>query len=351
MISRRTLARSLSALAAGALLPSPGRAQPAPLTRIAFGSCADQDKPQPIWDAILAYRPELFIFAGDNVYGDFRTPDAAALKRAYDKAATVEGYRRLRESVPHLAIWDDHDFGQNDGGADFAHKALSKDLFLEFWKVPAGDVRRTRDGLYDSRILGPEGMRVQVILLDTRWFRSPLKRTDQRDVPGKERYLPDPDPAKTMLGPAQWRWLAEELRKPAELRLLVSTVQVLAEGHGWERWGNFPLERQKLFDTIRDSGATGVVLLSGDRHIGALYRETPTGLYTLTELTSSGLNKTYPFAREAGPNRLGALYGAANFGAADIDWRARSVTLALRDESGTVRRSTTLAFDDLRIAK
>ena len=126
---------------------------------------------------------------------------------------------------------------------------------------------------------------------------------------------------------------------------------MLAEGHGWERWGNFPLERQKLFDTIRDSGATGVVLLSGDRHIGALYRETPTGLYTLTELTSSGLNKTYPFAREAGPNRLGPLYGAANFGVVDIDWWARSVTLALRDESGTVRRSTTLAFDDLRIAK
>jgi alkaline phosphatase D len=34
-----------------------------PLTRIAFGSCADEEKPQPIWDAVLAYDPELFIFA------------------------------------------------------------------------------------------------------------------------------------------------------------------------------------------------------------------------------------------------------------------------------------------------
>lgn len=351
MISRRSFSRALPVLAAGALLPTTATAQPAPLTRIAFGSCADQDRPQPIWDAILAYRPELFIFAGDNVYGDFRTPDAAALKRAYDKAATLDGPRRLRASVPHIAIWDDHDYGQNDGGAGFAHKALSKELFLDFWKVPADDVRRRREGLYDAYVYGPAGMRVQVILLDTRWFRSPLRPTDQRDAPGKERYLPDPDPAKTMLGPDQWTWLAGELRKPAELRLLVSTVQILAEGHGWERWGNFPLERQKLFDTIRESGATGVVLLSGDRHIGALYRETPAGLYPLTEMTSSGLNKTYPFSREAGPNRLGPLYGAANFGVVDIDWWARNLTLALRDESGTVRRSATIPFEDLRIAK
>ncbi len=58
------------------------------------------------------------------------------------------------------------------------------------------------------------GMRVQVILLDMRWFRSPLKITDQRGAPGKERYLPDPDPTKTMLGETQWAWLADELRKP-----------------------------------------------------------------------------------------------------------------------------------------
>jgi alkaline phosphatase D len=194
-------------------------------------------------------------------------------------------------------------------------------------------------------------MRVQIILLDMRWFRSPLKPTDQRGAPGKERYLPDPEPAKTMLGATQWAWLSEELRKPAELRLLVSSIQVLAEGHGWERWGNFPLERQKLIDTIRDARATGVILLSGDRHIGALYREAPTGTPPLYEITSSGINKAYSAAREPGPNRLGALYAAPNFGIIDIDWWARQVTLALRDEGGTTQRSVTLAFDELQIAK
>jgi alkaline phosphatase D len=59
-------------VAAATLVPASVAAQGRPpLSRIAFGSCADQVKPQPIWDAILTYQPELFIFAGDNVYGDF----------------------------------------------------------------------------------------------------------------------------------------------------------------------------------------------------------------------------------------------------------------------------------------
>ncbi|WP_428660820.1 alkaline phosphatase D family protein [Reyranella sp.] len=349
MLKRRALTQLI---AAASLAPGVGQAQGRPpLTRIAFGSCAEQRRPQPIWDAVLAYHPDLFIFAGDNVYGDFDTADAAGLRQAYDGATHITGYTSLLRTVPHLAIWDDHDYGLNDGGADFAHKAIAKEEFLRFWNVPADDVRRTREGIHNAHIIGPPGMRVQVILLDLRWFRSPLKPTDQRGAPGKERYVPDADPAKTMLGEAQWAWLAAELRKPAEVRLLVSTIQVLAEGHGWERWGNFPLERQKLFDTIRDSNASGVVLLSGDRHFGALYRETPAGGYPLYEITSSGLNMIYWNVREPGPNRLGAVYPVANFGAIDIDWWERTVTLALRDESGSVRRSATIKADELLFSK
>ncbi len=348
MFSRRTFARLAGA---ASLIPVASLAQSGkPLSRIAFGSCAKQTLPQPIWERILAYRPDLFIFAGDNVYGDFNAADAADLKRAYDEARNVAGYMKLRETVPHLAVWDDHDYGLNDGGVEFAHKAVAKDLFLDFWNAPASDIRRTRGGIYDSRIIGPAGKRVQVILLDVRWFRSPLRITDKRGAPGRERYLPDPDPAKTMLGPEQWAWLAAELRKPAELRLIVSSTQVLAEGHGWERWGNMPLEKQKLVDTIRESGAKGVVFLSGDRHIGALYRESPEGLYPLYEATSSGLNMVYWAAKEPGPNRIGPLFAAANFGVIEIDWPARTLLLALRDESGDTRRAVDIGFDTLGVA-
>ena len=324
------------------------QAQERPLARLAFGSCADQDTPQPIWDAVLAYKPEVFLFAGDNVYGDVTSPDLVELRAAYAKARTLEGFSRLRRQVRHLAIWDDHDYGLNDGGAEFAHKQRAKELFLEFWNVAPDDPRRAREGLYMSTMLGPPGQRIQVILLDTRYFRSPLKPTDRRGAAGRERYLPDADPTKTMLGAAQWQWLAGQLREPAELRLIVSSIQVVVEGHGWERWGNLPLERQRLYDLIAETRAAGVVFLSGDRHLAALYRESTGVPYPLTEITSSGLTRYYATSREAGPNRLGAVYGLPNFGTIDVDWWEGTVGLAVRDEAGHVRRQATLRLDELK---
>ena len=55
-------------------------------------------------------------------------------------------------------------------------------------------------------------------------------------------------------------------------------------------------------------------------------------------------------AKEPGPNRLGALYAAANFGVVDIDWWEHKVTLALRDEGGNTRRSAILSFNELGLA-
>jgi alkaline phosphatase D len=194
---------------------------------------------------------------------------------------------------------------------------------------------------------GPEGRRVQVILLDTRWFRSPLRRTDRRGAPGRERYLPDDDPAKTMLGDAQWAWLERQLRRPAELRLVVSSIQVLAEGHGWERWGNLPRERDRLLGLVGATGASGVVFLSGDRHLGAIYREEQGLPYPIHDVTSSGLTKSYR-SDEAGPNRLGEPLGEVNFGTVEIDWEAGRVAIALRDAGGAARRRLDLALAALR---
>jgi alkaline phosphatase D len=339
------------------LVSGPALAQeaPPPLTRTAFGSCADEEKPQPIWDAVLAYRPELFLFAGDNVYGDVRNgrnvsePELIeSLQQSYAHAAKLPGIARLRSTVQHLATWDDHDYGKNDAGADFAGRHDAQRLFLQFWDVPLSDERHSRGGVYHAQTFGPEGQRVQVILLDTRFFRSPLKPTDQRGAPGRERYLPDDDPTKTMLGEAQWAWLVDRLREPAEVRLIVSSIQVLAEGHGWERWGNFPRERQRLYDLIRGTEARGVVFLSGDRHIGGLYRETSGTPYPLIEITSSGLNQVFAANREPGPNRLGAVYGAANFGTIDFDWWQGTLTLSLRNEAGEAVRRHSVHLEELK---
>ena len=106
---------------------------------------------------------------------------------------------RLRSTIAHLATWDDHDYGKNDAGAEFAGRHEARRLFLQFWNVPLADVRHQREGVYHGQTLAPSGQRTQVILLDTRFFGSSLKPTDQRNAAGRERYLPDEDPGKTML--------------------------------------------------------------------------------------------------------------------------------------------------------
>ncbi len=320
---------------------APRGVEPDALSRIAFGSCAHQDHPQPIWDAVLAAAPDLFIFLGDNVYAD--TSDMSLMRAIYDRQAAVPGWRRLRESTKILATWDDHDYGENDGGADFPGKEDSKAEFLRFFSVPDDAPVRDRPGVYSARVFGPVGRRVQVILLDTRSFRGPLIARPDHEVDSIQgRYLPQPDPTVPMLGEAQWLWLEQQLEQPAELRLLVSSVQLAAIDHGWEKWGNLPHERRRLLDLLRSSGAGGVVVLSGDRHLAEISRlqEGDGAPYTLYDATSSGLNRSGG-GYDAEPNRfrVGKNYRGDNFGWIEIDWSAPDPELRIevRDVDGGVR--------------
>ena len=54
-----------------------------PLSRVAFGSCAHQERDQPIWGPIVGEKPELFLFLGDVIYAD--TEDMKVMKQKYDK--------------------------------------------------------------------------------------------------------------------------------------------------------------------------------------------------------------------------------------------------------------------------
>src|SRR3954462_2449672 len=227
-----------------------------PVSHIAFGSCCRQDKPAPIWESIAAQKPQRFLFIGDNIYGD--SQDMAVLRAKWKLLTDMPGYQKLQAACPILATWDDHDYGLDDGGRDYPKRKESQQLFLDVFGEPADSPRRKREGVYDATIVGPPGQRVQFILLDTRYHRSPLTKGKQEAEEGegiRGPYVPSSDPAATMLGDAQWKWLPPPLPQQAEVRILASSIQVIAEEHGSEKWGNFPQERQRLFRTIKDAKA------------------------------------------------------------------------------------------------
>lgn len=318
------------------------------LARIGFGSCLSQRHPQPIWQAIRADKLDLFLMVGDNVYGDVKSPDVAELAEAYQAQLAHPEFSQARRSLPMLGIWDDHDYGLNDGASAFAHRFGAARLFREFWALDGGPGQE--DGVYYGRIFGPPGQRVQIIMLDTRSQRSPF-RPKSASFPYWGKYEPDGDPAKTMLGARQWAWLGAELAKPAEIRLVVSSVQVLAEGHGFERWGNLPRERERLIQLIKSSGARGVVLLSGDRHMGALYNRSLGAGRILPEITSSSLNRSYgPSQDGQTPELLTAPYHPENYGVIEIDWGGRTLRLSLKGLDGKTVETLALKFADVGLA-
>lgn len=323
--------------------PTPILSSSTTLTRIAFGSCNQQDRSQHMWAQIAASDPQAFLFIGDNVYGDTNWDggaDLGTLRAAYAKQASHREFVDFRAAIPMLATWDDHDFGYNDGGATFTHRRFAEDIFEHYWNSPA-DVRE-RDGIYFSRSYGEEGKRVQLIMLDTRFFRSNLKRPGPGEAgPDFGRYVPSHDSAATMLGDAQWDWLEGELAKPADLRIVVSSVQVLTQAHGWEAWALMPAERARLLDMLTAREESGLVMLSGDRHSGGIYKQELAD-EPLWEITSSSLNLAFSTTaeateREPDPLRVTPFIGEENFGLIDIDWGKGRVTMTLLGNQGEER--------------
>jgi alkaline phosphatase D len=241
-------------------------------------------------------------------------------------------------------VWDDHDYGANDAGREYPRKRESQQVFCDFFSIAADSPLRAQAGIYRAVTVGPLGRRVQFICLDTRYHRSPLNEIPQAEqVPGQGPYRPSLDPDATVLGAEQWAWLERTLREPAEVRIVLSSIQVAANDHQRERWGNFPAERARLLRTIRAAQAAGVIVVSGDRHAGEISRIPPGDealAYPLYDLTASSINqpKRPDVPEEPNRLRLGPWCRGVNFGTIDIDWEADApaVTLALRDERAAV---------------
>jgi alkaline phosphatase D len=332
------------------------------IQRIAFGSCAFQWEEQTIWDAVVESDPDIFLFLGDAIYGDFDGQKAfdvtqESLAGEWQKLADRPEFQGLREKIPVMATWDNHDYGTHNGGAEFPLKEASRRIFLDFFGEPSDSVRRRTPGVYDAKIFGPPGRRVQIILLDTRYFKGPfvLRSKEEKSALGLSgslgNYLPNTDPEVTLLGEEQWKWLEQQLQQPAEVRLIASSTQIVSDQKGMDEWGNYPLERRKLFDLIARTEAAGVVFLSGNVHFAELSKSDE-GPYPLYDLTSSGLthiNEEYPQA--VNPYRVAGPFVDLNFGLIEINWDANPqplITFRAISVEGQVGFQQQISLENLR---
>jgi alkaline phosphatase D len=274
------------------------------IERIAFGSCIRMfpSGPERIstnqgwWTHLNARLPQVFMFLGDNVYID--------IGERYEDLAKVPGFQECMATTMPLPVWDDHDFGKDNQGANYLWKDIVKEAFLDFWSahggIPKETARRTRAGNYDSLILGPAGQEVQFLMLDCRYFADD----------------------STTLGEDQWTWLEAELQKPAKLRFVEHSIPI-----------DRNQELDRFFQLVSDTGANGVIVVSGETHNPKI-TEYSDGPYTITDFTSSSISQG----------------GNPNFAFATIDWGAADPTVNiefLSAESGTQFDGRLLSFSAL----
>jgi alkaline phosphatase D len=326
------------------------------LTKIALGSCGtqlDYFATQPVRDraiftTIVNKKPDLYIAGGDNLYADLiaiAPGNKEYIELAYKTMWRDPDFTNLRINVPIIATWDDHDYGQNDGVSNNPVKNIAKTLFLQYWKIPEESPRHTRKGIYDVYYYGPEDKRVQVILLDLRTFQSPKGALPLAGLSG---YPIITNPDRTMLGDEQWAWLKEEFKKPAKIRLVMSSLQFSAEYSRSEGWAVFPLEMEKMYNLIKETRAEGVVFMSGDVHYSDLNKRSIEGLYPLYDFTSSGLThkegSAYPSIY-----RIQDPFVDLNFGLININWGSpTTINFEIYNKAGDKQREKSISLDELK---
>ena len=135
-----------------------------------MGSCHNQDYPTTAWSALEQENIDSFFFLGDNVYGDVPSGELDRLINAYKNFSKI--IPKWLKETEIFVIWDDHDYGLNDGGSDYRYKIQSQKLFNDFWDIKQNDLRRLRDGIYFSETKIIQNKKILFLGLDTRFLEA-----------------------------------------------------------------------------------------------------------------------------------------------------------------------------------
>jgi phosphodiesterase/alkaline phosphatase D-like protein len=185
------------------------------------------------------------ILGEDNVLDAFRSKYARVFGTAY---------QNLSSHVPMLAMWDDHDYGEDNSDGSYPYKQQARKAFTE--NFPASPYVEPDEGLYYRFTIAD----VDVFVLDTRWYRAPMQAEDRED--------------KHLLGKKQFSWLVDGLKtSTSSIKIVFSSVSLNDYGgdtssdrSGFDSWIGYKHERNRLLSLIKSNNIEGVLFFSGDQH-------------------------------------------------------------------------------------
>ncbi len=224
-----------------------------------------------VFDHIYKQKGDFMIWLGDNIY--FREPDFNApnyMVNRYNEMRAFPQIQPLWAAMPHYAIWDDHDFGPNDGDRAYPFKEQTLDLFKLFWANPHYGMPDT-PGVFGRM----QWADLDFFFLDDRYYRAGNNLKD---------------PSKPYLGEKQLEWLKDSLvTSMARFKFIVIGNQMTNKLSGHEAYVNYPVEYNNLMTWLDGADVNGVVILSGDRHFTELLKQDRRDNYPIYEFTSSPL--------------------------------------------------------------
>jgi phosphodiesterase/alkaline phosphatase D-like protein len=227
-----------------------------------FSACLrDKYAPHNVFETISDQSPTFVALLGDQMYADYDGdinvgPPASvlpALRAKYDRNFD-EYFQTMSSRTPIVAIWDDHDYGQDNTDSTYRYKAEAKKVFKETFPIYPFHVED--GGLYYQFTVAD----VDIFVLDTRWYRSPMQASDEQ--------------GKTMLGEDQLSWLLDGLKQStAPFKMIFSSVSFNDYGgdtssgrQGFDSWMGYKFERSKVLSFIEENQIQGVLVFSGDQH-------------------------------------------------------------------------------------
>lgn len=322
----------------------------APDFTVAVGSCSyvnepDLDRPGKgygsgygIFESISAKNPDIMVWGGDNTY--LREADwdsKTGIYHRYSHSRAIKEMQPLLAKTQNFAIWDDHDFGPNDGDRSFYNKYITQQTFKDFWGNKSYGMHPSQvEGTYSTFNWGD----AQFFLLDNRFFKSPNDRKTGE---------------KVMLGKEQLEWLIDGLSaSKASFKVIVIGGQVLNSLADFENYSNYPEEKEKLLKEISDNKIRGVLFISGDRHFTELSMLNREGAYPLYDWTVSPLTSgvaSEKASKENNTNRVADSFFAQNcFGIIGFsgDKDNRQMKLTLFDKEGKELWNKVILKKDLK---